>query len=100
MRLKQLNAIEETLRMTRAQASLIAAILALAVLSQPGDAFAQPVAYPPEHVAWRVGPSYFGCSGIPWPGPPFAWPDPKLSSGCYDTRARVKGAWRQVEVCY
>jgi hypothetical protein len=78
VRLKQLNAIEETLRMTRAQASLIAAILALAVLSQPGEAF----------------------GGIPWPGPPFAWPDPKLSSGCYDTRARVKGAWRQVEVCY
>ena len=85
--------------MTRAQASLTAAILALAVLSQPGEAFAQPLAYPPEHVAWRVGPGYFGFSGIPWPGPPWSSPIPAPSYGCYLTRARIQGAWREVEVC-
>ena len=42
---------------------------------------------------------YFGFSGFPWPGPPFAWPDPRPTYGCYMTRARLKNAWREVEVC-
>jgi hypothetical protein len=78
--------------MTKTAASL-AVVLVLGVL----PAEAQP--YPPERVAWMVGPGYFGYSGIPWPGPPFAWPVLKPTLGCYFTRARLKGAWRQVEVC-
>jgi hypothetical protein len=83
----------------KAAAWLPAAILAVGVLSQPSAAEAQPLAYPPERVAWMVGPGYFGFSGIPWPGPPFAWPVPTPTYGCYVTRARLKGAWRRVEVC-
>jgi hypothetical protein len=80
--------------MTKAAASL-AVVLVLGVL--PSVAEAQP--YPPERVAWMVGPGYFGFSGIPWPGPPFAWPVLRPNLGCYFTQARLKGAWRQVEVC-
>ena len=46
-----------------------------------------------------VGPGFFGFSGYPWPGPPFAWPIPKPAYGCYFTRARLENAWRRVEVC-
>jgi hypothetical protein len=83
--------------MTKTAASLAVAVLALGVL--PSEAGAQPLAYPPEPVAWMVGPGYFGFSGIPWPGPPFAWPVLRPTLGCYFTQARLKGAWRQVEVC-
>jgi hypothetical protein len=86
--------------MTKAEASLIAAVVALCVFFQPGAAGAQPFAYPPDPIAWRVAPGYFGFSGYPWPGPPVAWPDPRMTIGCYDTRARVKDAWRRVVVCY
>lgn len=83
--------------MTKTAASLAVVVLALGVLSS--EAEAQPSAYPPEPVAWMVGPGYFGFSGIPWPGPPFAWPALKPTLGCYFTQARLKGAWRRVEVC-
>jgi hypothetical protein len=85
---------------TKAAASLVAA-LALGTLSQPSAARAEPFTYPPQPVAWIVGPGYFGFSGYPWPGPPFAWPIPAPSYGCYvsRTRLKLKGAWRQVEVC-
>ena len=87
--------------MVKAAASLaVAALLAIGVNGQPGAAQAQPYgAYPPERVDWKVGPGYFGFSGFPWPGPPFAWPDPRPALGCYLTRARLKNAWREVEVC-
>jgi hypothetical protein len=86
--------------MRKAAAWLIAAgSLTLGLLSQPSSAPAQPYAYPPERVDWKVGPGYFGFSGYPWPGPPFAWPDPRPTYGCYFTRARLKNAWREVEVC-
>ena len=51
------------------------AVVGLGVLSQPDAAKAQPYTYPPERVDWTVGPGFFGFSGYPWPGPPFAWPD-------------------------
>ena len=51
--------------MTKAAASLAAAVLAAGVLSQPGAAKAQPYAYPPDPVAWMVGPGYYGFSGYP-----------------------------------
>ena len=76
-----------------------AAVLALGVLSLSNAAQAQQWAYPPERVDWKVGPGYFGFSGYPWPGPPFASPDLKPTLGCYFTRARLKNAWREVEVC-
>ena len=60
--------------MTKAAASLAAAVLGLGVLSQPSAAEAQPYAYPPDPVAWMVGPGYFGFSGFPWPGPPSLGP--------------------------
>ena len=41
-----------------------------------------------------VGPGFFGFSGYPWPGPPFASPTLKPTYGCYFTRARLKNAWR------
>jgi hypothetical protein len=82
-----------------AAASLAAGVLALGVLCHPGAAKAQPYAYPPERVDWMVGPGYFGFSGFPWPGPPFASPTLRPTYGCYLTRARLKNAWRQVEVC-
>ncbi|MGH6799015.1 MAG: hypothetical protein ACREDI_11615 [Roseiarcus sp.] len=86
--------------MTKAQGSLAAAaVFAVGVLSQPSAAKAQPIAYPPERVEWMVGPGYFGFSGFPWPGPPFAWPIRTPFYGCYFTRARLKNAWREVEVC-
>ena len=75
------------------------AVVGLGVLGQPSAAKAQPYVYPPERVDWKVGPGYFGFSGIPWPGPAFAWPDLRPAYGCYMTRARLKNAWRQVEVC-
>ena len=80
--------------------SLAAAVLAIGVLTAPGAAEAQPSAYPPAPVAWIVGPGFFGFSGYPWPGPPFAWPVRTPAYGCYFTRARLKDAWRRVEVCY
>ena len=76
-----------------------AAVVGLGVLSQPSAVKAQPYVYPPERVQWMVGPGYFGFSGYPWPGPPFAWPVLRPTYGCYMTRARLKNAWRQVEVC-
>jgi hypothetical protein len=85
--------------MTTATASLAAAILALDLLSQPSAAEAEPFAYPPQPVAWIVGPGHFTYSGYPWPGPPFAWQIPRPAYGCYFTRARLKGTWREVEVC-
>jgi hypothetical protein len=88
--------------MVKATASLaLAALFMLGVMGQPGAANAQPsgYGYPPERVDWKVGPGYFGFSGFPWPGPPFAWPDLKPTYGCYFTRARLMNAWRQVEVC-
>jgi hypothetical protein len=56
----------------------------------------------PEAGLWLLlhpRPGYFGISGIPWPGPPFASPIPKPAYGCYFTHAHLKGAWRQIEVC-
>ena len=86
--------------MTKAAASLMgAAVLALGVLALPNTAEAQRWAYPPERVDWKVGPGFFGFSGYPWPGPPFASPDLKPTLGCYFTRARLNNAWREVEVC-
>jgi hypothetical protein len=86
--------------MTKVAASLAAiALFGLGVLGQPSAAKAQPYGYPPERVDWRVGPGYFGFSGFPTPGPPFAWPDLRPTYGCYLTRARLKNAWREVEVC-
>ena len=86
--------------MTKVPASLAAiALFGLGVLGQPSPANARPYGYPPERVDWRVGPGYFGFSGYPTPGPPFAWPDLRPTYGCYFTHARVKNAWREVEVC-
>jgi hypothetical protein len=86
--------------MTKAAASLVgAAVLALGVLALPNASEAQRWAYPPERVDWKVGPGFFGFSGYPWPGPPFASPDLKPTLGCYFTRARLNNAWREVEVC-
>ena len=86
--------------MTKAAASLMgAAFLAFGVISLSSAAQAQRWVYPPERVDWKVGPGYFGFSGYPWPGPPFARPDIRPTYGCYFTRARLKNAWRQVEVC-
>jgi hypothetical protein len=81
---------------------LAAAVLTLALLSQPGSGRAQSFAYPPNPVAWVVGPGYSGFSGIPWPGPPFAWPIRTPAYGCYVSRTRLKlqGAFRLIEVCY
>lgn len=80
--------------------SLVAAVLAIGVLTAAGAAEAQPSAYPPWPVAWMVGSGYFGFSGYPWPGPPFAWPVRTPAYGCYFTHARLNDALRRVEVCY
>ena len=87
--------------MTKASASLaLAAALTLGVFSQPGAAKAQPYGhFAGPQSNWIVGPGYFGFSGYPWAGPPFAWPNPKPAYGCYFTRARLQNAWRRVEVC-
>jgi hypothetical protein len=86
--------------MTRAAALFMAAaVLALGVVSQSGAAKAQPYGYPPERVDWTVAPGFFGFSGYPWSGPPFGSPPLKPALGCYLTRARLKNAWREVEVC-
>ena len=85
--------------MKKAAATLAAVVLAAGVLAQPGAAEAQPYAYPPDPVAWMVGPGYYGFSGYPWPGPPYYWPVRWPALGCYTTTARLKGAWRRVEVC-
>jgi hypothetical protein len=84
----------------KSAASLVA-VLALGILSPPSEAWAEPFAYPPKPVAWLVGPGYFGFSGYPWSGPPFAWPVRGPDYGCYVSRTRLhlKGAWRQIEVC-
>jgi hypothetical protein len=93
-------AIDGVFGMAKAAASLMgAAVLALGVISFSNAAEAQQWTYPPERVDWKVGPGFFGFSGHPWPGPPFASPDPRPTYGCYFTRARLKNAWRQVEVC-
>jgi hypothetical protein len=103
-RFKASAAIEGYLDMVKTKASLaVATLLTLGVMGHPGAAEAQPYGYgygyPPERVDWKVGSGYFGFSGFPWPGPPFAWPDLKPTYGCYFTRARLKNAWREVEVC-
>jgi hypothetical protein len=84
--------------MGKAAVSLAVAIAGLGLLCEPG-AKAQPNGYPPERVDWTVGPGFFGFSGYPWPGPPFASPILKPTYGCYFTRARLQNAWREVEVC-
>jgi hypothetical protein len=95
-----LAAIDRDLGMTKAAVSMIgAAILALGVVSLSSAAQAQRWNYPPERVDWKVGPGFFGFSGYPWPGPPFASPDLRPTYGCYFTHARLKNAWREVEVC-
>jgi len=83
--------------MAKAKALLAAAVLALGAVSLWGAAEARP--YPPNPVAWVVAEGYSGFSGIAWPGPPWASPIRPPSYGCYLTRAHVKGAWREVEVC-
>lgn len=85
--------------MTKPAAWLATAAFALGVLSQPTAPKAQPYGYPPERVDWMVGPGYFGFSGYPWAAPPIAWRVPTPTYGCYFTRARLKNAWRRVEVC-
>jgi hypothetical protein len=85
--------------MTKAKPSVAAAIFALCLLAQAGAAWAWSPTYPPNPVAWVVAEGYFGFSGIPWPGPPFAWAIRTPSYGCYLTRAHVKDVWREVEVC-
>jgi hypothetical protein len=94
-------AIEGYLGMIKAAAASVvgAAVLALGVLSQPTAAEAQIYTYPHEGGGWTVGPGFFGFSGYPWPGPPFASPLLKPTYGCYFTRTRLQNAWRQVEVC-
>jgi hypothetical protein len=86
--------------MTKAASSLaLVALFGLGALVQPNPVKAQPYGYPPERVEWIVGQGYFGFSGIPWPGPPFASPILRPTYGCYFTRARLGNAWREVEVC-
>ena len=93
-------AIEGYLGMIKAAASLMgAAVLALGVLAEPSGAEAQIYAYPHEGGGWTVAQGFFGFSGYPYPGPPFATPLLKPTYGCYFTRARLENAWRQVEVC-
>jgi hypothetical protein len=93
-------AIDGCLGMTKAASSLTGAVvLALGLLSLPNAAEAQRWVYPPERVDWMAAPGFFGFSGYPWPGPPFASPILRPAYGCYFTRARLKNAWRQVEVC-
>jgi hypothetical protein len=84
---------------TKSAAALVV-VLALCALSPP-SAVAQPFAYPPNPVAWIVAQGYSGFSGYPWPGPPFASPIRAPAYGCYvsRTRLRLKGAWREIEVC-
>ena len=85
--------------MTKAKASLAVAVFALSLVSHATEGRAWSAGYPPNPVAWVVAEGYSGFSGIPWPGPPFAWPIRTPAYGCYLTRAHVKGAWREVEVC-
>jgi hypothetical protein len=75
-------------------------VLTLGALSPPSAAVAEP--YPPRPVAWIVGQGYSGFSGYPWPGPPFASPIAAPAYGCYISRPRLKlkGTWRDVEVCF
>jgi hypothetical protein len=77
-----------------------ASLVAVLALLQPGSAVAEPL-YPPQRVAWIAAQGYFGFSGYPWPGPPFSWPIPAPAYGCYisRTRLKLKGAWREIEVC-
>jgi hypothetical protein len=93
--------IEECLRVTKSAASL-ATVLALGVFSPPSAAVAEPYVYQDRPVAWIVAQGYSGFSGYPWPGPPFASPIAAPAYGCYvsRTRLRLKGAWRDVEVCF
>jgi hypothetical protein len=87
--------------MAKTAASLaVVALFGLGVVvGQSSAAKAQPYGYPPERVQWTVAPGYFGFSGFPWPGPPFYSPTLRPTYGCYFTRARLKNAWREVEVC-
>ncbi len=58
-------AIDGDLGMTKAAASLMgAAFLAFGVISLSSAAQAQRWVYPPERVDWKVGPGYFGFSGL------------------------------------
>jgi hypothetical protein len=80
-----------------AAGSLMAAVLALGVLGQPGAANAQ--VYNSHRADWIAAPGFFGFSSYPWSGPPFGSPILKPTYGCYFTRARLQNAWRRVEVC-
>ncbi len=92
-------AFEESLDMTKASASLAAALLALAAVSQSCAAGPLPYPYPPARVAWTVGSGLFGYSGTPVAPPPLALPIRTPRLGCYVFRQHLKGAWRPVEVC-
>jgi hypothetical protein len=85
--------------MTKASIALAAALLGLAGVSQSWAAGPLPYPYPPERVAWTVAPGFFGYSGTPWAGPPWAWPIGTPRYGCYVFHQHLKGAWRPVEVC-
>lgn len=85
--------------MTKALASLAAALFALVALSQSCAAGSVPYPYPPYPVAWTVAQGFSGYSGTPVPGPPWATPIRAPRYGCYVFRQHLKGAWRPVEVC-
>jgi hypothetical protein len=78
--------------------ALAAAVLALSLASS--GARADPFFW----AAGDSGPSRLSWTdailGQPTSGPPWATPVLAPTLGCYLTRARIRDAWRRVEVCY
>ena len=89
--------------MNKAAAPLAAAILALEVLAASGAARAEDWIDLDNPGGWLLVPEWiFGAVGTGFAAALHPRPIPILAPrlGCYYTRERLDGAWRQVEVCY
>ena len=88
--------------MKKAAAPLAAALFAL-VLAAPGVAQAEDFIDLDNPGGWLLVPEWiFGAVGTGLGVAFHARPVPVLAPrlGCYFTRERLDGAWRQVQVCY
>ena len=83
----------------KTSATALAAII-LALTLAPGAAGAQSIFATPDAAAAPRTSWTDAILGSTSSGPPWAVPVPTPRLGCYFTRARIRNAWRRVEVCY
>ena len=83
----------------KTSATALAAVI-LTLMLAPGAASAQSFFATPDDAAASRTSWTDAILGAASSGPPWAVPVPAARLGCYFTRARIRNAWRRVEVCY